>query len=173
MANLKWDDGLVIPRAESTKAVYQVVYLYDGYVFMRTTTSERFATPEAAKTAANEYSKNEDIDTSEIPELDEEWFQQAKLKLPTKQLSPDIVDRVAKEVAAQLIDHIETMYPEATKAIAWNSASKSFQGCIRNNMNRCGNAAESGDIDKCLKDMRQERLKLRRLRKNRNKLVGP
>jgi hypothetical protein len=79
-------------------------------------------------------------------------------QVPAKQLPDDIVDRVAKEVAAQVVAHITTMYPAAAEAVAWNSASRSIQGVVRNAMSEAGHAAETGDIDKCLAQMRSRRL---------------
>jgi hypothetical protein len=78
--------------------------------------------------------------------------------LPRPMLPDDIVDRVAKEVAAQVVAHISQMYPEAAKAVAWGSASLSIQGVVRNTMQEAGRAAESGEIDLVLR-----RMKLRRL----------
>lgn len=46
--------------------------------------------------------------------------------LPARPLSDDVVDRIAKEVAAQVTHHIETMYPAAPEAVAWSSARRSI-----------------------------------------------
>ena len=39
--------------------------------------------------------------------------------LPATPLPDDVIDRVAREVAAQVSDHIEFMYPDAAAAVAW------------------------------------------------------
>ncbi len=79
--------------------------------------------------------------------------------LPARPMPDDIVDIVAKEVAAQVADHIETMYPDAAKAVAWNSCKRSIQGVARNSMSRLGRAAENGNIETVLNDMKKERRK--------------
>ena len=86
-------------------------------------------------------------------------------QVPAKPLPDDIVDRVAKEVAAQVVDHIQYMYPNAAEAVAWGSASRSIQGVVRNAMSRAGRAAETGDIDMCLRQMREERLNYRKMQR--------
>ncbi|MBY6005414.1 hypothetical protein KUV62_15925 [Salipiger bermudensis] len=85
-------------------------------------------------------------------------------KLPTTPLPDDVIDRVAREVAEQVAEHIEFMYPEAAKAVAWKSASRSIKGVIRNCMAEAGRAAESGRIEVALKAMRERRLSLRATR---------
>ena len=82
----------------------------------------------------------------------------------SKALPDDVIDRVAKEVAAHVADHIEFMYPEAAKAVAWRSASKSIQGVVRNLMAEAGREAETGRIENCLKDMRARRMRYRKIR---------
>lgn len=91
--------------------------------------------------------------------------------LPAKLLPDNIVDQVAREVAAEVVDHIETMYPEAAKVVAWRSASRSIAGVVRNTMNWAGRAAEQGDIEHALRTMRQNRLKLRQLRRQSRPLT--
>ena len=73
-------------------------------------------------------------------------------------MSDDIIDRVAKEIAAQVSAHVAQMYPAAAQAVAWGSASRSIQGVVRNNMALAARAAESGTIDQCLRDMRARRI---------------
>jgi hypothetical protein len=74
--------------------------------------------------------------------------------LPAKPLADDLIDRIAKEIGAQVADHIETMYPEAARAVAWESAAQSIRGLVRNHMAAAGRAAENGTIDKYLADVR-------------------
>ena len=78
-------------------------------------------------------------------------------------LPDDVVDMVAKEVAAQVRDHIEQMYPAAAEAVAWQSASRSIQGVVRNTMNSAGRAAEEGRIGAWFVDMRMNRRRFRKL----------
>lgn len=70
--------------------------------------------------------------------------------LPIVPLPDDVIDRVAKEVAAQVRDHIQQMYPSAARAVAWASASRSIQGVVRNTMASAGRAAENGTINQWL-----------------------
>lgn len=85
--------------------------------------------------------------------------------LPAAPLPDDVIDRVAKEVAAQVTDHIRHMYPGAAAAVAWDSASRSIEGVVRNCMAEAGRAAEDGRIDSCLKNMRARRLERRKIMK--------
>lgn len=82
--------------------------------------------------------------------------------LPAAPLPDDVIDRVAREVAAQVADHIRFMYPAAAEAVSWESASRSIQGLVRNLMSEAGRAAERGEIDLCLKRMRKLRLEYRK-----------
>ena len=83
-------------------------------------------------------------------------------RLAGQRMPDDVIDLVAKEVAAQVADHIETMYPDAAKAVAWNSCKRSIQGVARNSMSRLGKAAEDGSIEKVLADMKKQRQKFKR-----------
>lgn len=85
-----------------------------------------------------------------------------KLPALTGALPDDVVDRVAKEVAAQVRDHIEQMYPAAAKAVAWKSASLSIQGVVRNTMNSAGRAAEEGRIEEWFEVSRKNRAAVKR-----------
>lgn len=72
--------------------------------------------------------------------------------LPSAAMTDDLIDRIAKEVAAQVSDHIETMYPAAADAVAWQSCKRSIQGVVRNNVAAAGREAERGTIERWLKD---------------------
>ena len=85
--------------------------------------------------------------------------------LPVATLPDDVIDRVAKEIAAEVCEHIEAMYPDAAKAVAWNSCKRSIQGTIRNSMAWAGREAENGRIERWFKTSRKNRLKIRRLRR--------
>jgi hypothetical protein len=84
--------------------------------------------------------------------------------IPASPLPDDVIDRVAKEVAAQVADHVRFMYPAAAKAVSWDSAGRSIKGLIRNYMAEAARAAERGEIEQCLKAMRKRRLDYRKLR---------
>lgn len=85
--------------------------------------------------------------------------------LPARPLPEDIVDVIAREVAADIKDHIERMYPDAAAAVAWNSCARSIQGITRNTMKAAADAAESGRIEQWLKLHRENRRKLKALRR--------
>lgn len=85
--------------------------------------------------------------------------------LPAVPLPDDIVDMVAKEIAAQVSLHIVHMYPKAAEAVPWNSCKRSLSGVIRNNMSRLSKAAERGAINAELTKMRSERAKITAMRK--------
>ena len=80
--------------------------------------------------------------------------------LPIVPLPDDVIDRVAKEVAAQVRDHIQQMYPDAARAVAWKSAALSIQGVVRNTMASAGRAAESGTINQWLRDTAVARVRV-------------
>lgn len=73
------------------------------------------------------------------------------MNVPAIPLSDDLTDRIAKEIAALVCDHIEQMYPAAANAVAWKSASRSIQGIVRNAVSGAGRAAEKGRADEWLK----------------------
>jgi hypothetical protein len=75
-------------------------------------------------------------------------------------MTDDLIDRIAKEVAAQVSAHVETMYPDAAGAVAWDSCKRSIQGVIRNNIAAASRNAENGTIEDWLKTVRATRLKL-------------
>jgi hypothetical protein len=80
-------------------------------------------------------------------------------------LSNDIVDAIAKEIGKTVASHIKTMYPEAAKAVAWNSAALSLEGVVRNAVSAAGKAAEAGRIEEWLKfskSMRMLNIKIQR-----------
>lgn len=84
--------------------------------------------------------------------------------LPAIPMSDDLVDRIAKEIAAQVTDHLETMYPAATEAVAWKSCKRSLQGVIRNAVASAGRAAEAGRADAWIANGAAHRRKMRRIR---------
>lgn len=72
--------------------------------------------------------------------------------------SDDLVDRIAKEIGKSVAEHIESMYPEATKAVAWKSCSRSIEGVVRNAVKEAGKAAEKGEADLWINRSRLMRL---------------
>lgn len=80
--------------------------------------------------------------------------------IPAIPMTDDLVDRIAAEIGLHVAQHIETMYPEAAKAVAWNSAKRSIQGCIRNAVSSAGRAAERGQAEQWIKESRAKRRKL-------------
>ena len=85
--------------------------------------------------------------------------------MPAVPPNDDLIDRIAKEVAAEVADHIEYAYPAAAKAVAWKSAKRSIQGVVRNHIAAASRATEQGKIEAWLKHHRITRNKLRRLRR--------
>lgn len=83
--------------------------------------------------------------------------------LPAVPMPDDVIDRVAKEVAANVADHIEFMYPEAAQAVSWGSTRRSIQGVVRNLLNEAGRGAEAGRIEAVLTEQRERRLRYRNL----------
>ena len=90
--------------------------------------------------------------------------------LPAAPMSDDLIDRIAKEVAAQVSAHVETMYPAAADAVAWDSCKRSIQGVVRNNITAASRASESGKIESWLKMVRTTRLNLMAMRRENSTL---
>ena len=84
-------------------------------------------------------------------------------KLPAAPLADDLPDRIAKEVAALVMDHLEAMYPQVCQVYAWSSAKRSIQGVVRNSMAAAGRAAESGKIDAWLTETAAARCRLAKM----------
>jgi hypothetical protein len=82
--------------------------------------------------------------------------------LPSVPLSDALVDRIAKEIAALVSDHIETMYPDAAKAVAWKSAKISIQGVVCNAVSSAGKAAETGHAEAWIARSKAQRVKFKR-----------
>lgn len=85
--------------------------------------------------------------------------------LPAQPLSNDLVDRIAREVAALVCDHIETMYSPAIENIAWRSAKRSIQGVVRNAVSAAGEAAEQGQADAWIKRSASHRRRYMKMHK--------
>lgn len=86
--------------------------------------------------------------------------------VPAIPLPDDAVDMAARAVAAEVAEHIATMYPAAADAVAWESCKRSLAGVIRNSMASLGKAAENGRLDDEIRAMRRRRQSLRRMRAN-------
>lgn len=78
-------------------------------------------------------------------------------KAPAIPLSDDVVDRIAAEIGIQVAYHIETQYPAAAQAVAWESCKRSIQGVVRNAVASAGRAAELGMADVWIKESRNRR----------------
>ncbi len=83
--------------------------------------------------------------------------------LPAIPMADDLVDRIAAEIGLEVAFHIETMYPDAAKAVAWNSCKRSLQGVIRNAIRGAGRAAENGDAEAWISSKRTNRKRLRKM----------
>jgi hypothetical protein len=83
--------------------------------------------------------------------------------LPAIPLSDDLIDRIAKEIAAQIADHMEIQYPAATEAVAWKSCKRSLQGVVRNAIASAGRAAENGSAEGWIERNQRQRRELRRI----------
>ena len=78
-----------------------------------------------------------------------------------KALSDDLVDRIAKEVAALVSDHIETMYPKAAEAVACNSCKRSIKVVVLNSVSSAVRAAEKGTAEQWIKESAARRRSFR------------
>lgn len=71
--------------------------------------------------------------------------------------SADLIDRIAREIALEVAAHIETYYPDACRAVAWESCKRSIQGVIRNEIASAGRATEAGEAEAWLARTRRTR----------------
>jgi hypothetical protein len=69
----------------------------------------------------------------------------------------DLIDRIAREIALEVGAHLETYYPDACRAVAWESCKRSIQGVVRNRMASAGRAAEAGRAEEWLETTRRYR----------------
>jgi hypothetical protein len=74
--------------------------------------------------------------------------------LPAVPLADDVADKIAREIGLIVAHHIETMYPAAANAVAWNSCKLSIQGVVRNSVSSAGKAAETGTVDQWVRQQR-------------------
>jgi len=86
-------------------------------------------------------------------------------KLPAAPLADDLPDRIAKEVAALVMDHLEAMYPQVCQVYAWSSAKRSIQGVVRNSVSAAGKAAERGRADQWIAESASHRRRFKAMRK--------
>ena len=85
--------------------------------------------------------------------------------LPIPAMTDDLTDRIAKEVAAIVMDHLEAMYPQVCEVYAWTSAKRSIQGVVRNAVKSAGDAAEQGQVDQWIKRSATHRREFKAMRK--------
>jgi len=79
------------------------------------------------------------------------------MTVPAVPLTDDVVDKIAREIGLIVAHHIETMYPAAAEAVAWESCKRSIQGVVRNSVKSAGRAAETGAVDEWVKQQRAMR----------------
>lgn len=85
-----------------------------------------------------------------------------------KPLSPtdEAIRKIAMEVGKQVVDHIETMYPEmAAAARSWKSARLSIRNCTHNAIIAAVNAADRGQDRKFIENNEAHRRAIKRIRK--------
>lgn len=92
--------------------------------------------------------------------------------LPALPTTDDLVDRIAKEIAAEVAYHMETMYPAATMVVPWESVKRGLQGVIRNAVAAAGEATEEGRIEEWLAGKKRHRASMRRMRRQADQLVA-
>ena len=91
--------------------------------------------------------------------------------LPAIPMSDDVVDRIAAEIGIQVAYHIETMYPAAAQAVAWDSCKRSIQGVVRIAVASAGRAAEQGRADAWIKESRKRRRDMKAMRRRADEFV--
>ena len=77
----------------------------------------------------------------------------------------DLVRRIAMDVGKEIVHHIETMYPEMTKAVAWKSARLSIRNATHNAIMAAVNAADIGRAEQSIEANERHRRTVNRLRK--------
>lgn len=76
-----------------------------------------------------------------------------------------VIRRIAMDVGKQVVEHIEWMYPEMTKAVAWKSARLSIRNCTHNAIMAAVNAADEGRHEDAMAANDKHRRFMRKIRK--------
>ena len=76
-----------------------------------------------------------------------------------------LISDAAKAIASEIIHHIESMYPDAADAVAWNSCKRSISGNVQNTMKRLASAAEDGTMAEVIKPLADQRRRVRQARR--------
>lgn len=85
-----------------------------------------------------------------------------------KPLSPTeaAVRRIAMDVGKQVVEHIEWVHPEMTKAVpSWKSTRLSIRNCVHNAIMAAVKAADEGRHEQQMATNDQHRRTMRKLRK--------
>lgn len=77
----------------------------------------------------------------------------------------ELVRRIAMDVGKEVVHHIETMYPDMAKAVAWKSARLSIRNCTYNAIMAAVNAADIGRAEQSIEANKKHRRTVNRLRK--------
>ena len=90
--------------------------------------------------------------------------------MTTKALKPvgpteEVVRRIAMDVGKQVVHHIETMYPDMPKAVAWKSARLSIRNTTHNAIMAAVNAADVGRAEQSIEANERHRRWTNKMRK--------
>jgi hypothetical protein len=77
--------------------------------------------------------------------------------VPHRPMPDDLIDRIAREIALEVGMCLETYYPNACRAVAWESCKRAIQGVVRNGMASAGRAAEAGQAEEWIERTRRHR----------------
>lgn len=86
-----------------------------------------------------------------------------------KPISPtdDAIRKIAMEAGKQVVHHIETMYGDMTKVVAWKSARKSIRNTVHNAIIAAVHAADEGRDAQWIERNERHRKEINRMRKVR------
>lgn len=77
----------------------------------------------------------------------------------------EVVRRIAMDVGEQVVHHIETMYPQVTKVVAWKSARLSIRNATHNAIMTAVNAADIGRAEQSIEANEKHRRWVNRMKK--------
>ncbi len=68
-----------------------------------------------------------------------------------------LIEKIGRAVTSEITHHIQSMYPDAAKAVAWGSCKRSLSGVVYNTMVALNRAAVVGNLDGTIAEMAANR----------------
>ena len=85
-----------------------------------------------------------------------------KTQVAVQQWSDEIIRQIAMDIGKEVVAHIEWAYPDACRAVAWESAKISIRNACHNALIASINAASEGRIEPLMASRAKHRRAMRR-----------